>query len=137
MLIAVASQNFRTVTGHAGKARRFMVFEAEPGQTPREVSRLDLPKEQSMHEFTGGRHPLDDVKVLIAGSAGAGFINRMAQRGVLAVVTSETDPITAVADYFKGTLAAPAPHDHHHDHDHDHDHDHEAESEGCGCGCGA
>ena len=108
MLIAVASQNFRTVTGHAGKARRFMVFEAETGQTPREVSRLDLPREQSMHEFTGGAHPLDDVQVLIAGSAGAGFINRMSQRGVLAVATSETDPITAVADYLKGTLAAPA-----------------------------
>ena len=135
MLIAVASQNFRTVTGHAGKARRFMVFEAETGQTPREVSRLDLPREQSMHEFTGGAHPLDDVKVLIAGSAGAGFISRMAQRGVLAVVTSETDPITAVANYFGGTLAALMPYDHDHEHEHDHGQDHDAGSEDCGCGC--
>ena len=27
MRIAVTSQNFRTVTGHAGKARRFLVFD--------------------------------------------------------------------------------------------------------------
>ena len=33
MKIAVSSQNFRTVTAHAGKARRFIVFDlATPGQ---------------------------------------------------------------------------------------------------------
>jgi hypothetical protein len=28
MRIAITSQNFRTVTGHAGRAGRFLVFEA-------------------------------------------------------------------------------------------------------------
>jgi predicted Fe-Mo cluster-binding NifX family protein len=142
MLIAVASQNFRTVTGHAGKARRFIVFNAQPGHQPRDVMHIDLPKEQSMHEFKGeGRHPLDDVQVLIAGSAGAGFISRMAARGVKTVVTSETDPVTAVDNYLAGTLPGHAPHDHDecdcdHDHDHDHDHNHDHGAEG-GCCCGA
>jgi len=113
MLIAVASQNFRTITGHAGMTRRFMVFDAEPGGPPHEVERLDLPKEQSIHEFRGdGAHPLDAVGVVIAGSAGAGFVSRMASRGIKAVVTSETDPMTAVVQYLAGTLAAPARDDH-------------------------
>jgi predicted Fe-Mo cluster-binding NifX family protein len=129
MLIAVASQNFHTVTGHAGMARRFIVFNAEKGQSPREVTRLDLPKDQSIHEFKGESHPLDDVQVLIAGSAGAGFIDRMTARGVTTVVTSEIDPATAVANYLAGTLAAPEPHNH--------DHDHDAEAGGCCCGSGA
>ncbi|HKJ77206.1 MAG TPA: nitrogen fixation protein, partial [Gammaproteobacteria bacterium] len=43
MEIAITSQNFRTVTGHAGKTRRFLVYEAGPGQEPVEVDRLDLP----------------------------------------------------------------------------------------------
>ena len=34
MRIAVASQNFRTVTGHAGKSRRFLVFDVAPVRTP-------------------------------------------------------------------------------------------------------
>lgn len=142
MLIAVSSQNFRTVTGHAGKARRFIVFNAQPGNQPRDVMHIDLPKEQSMHEFKGeGRHPLDDVQVLICGSAGAGFIERMAARGVKTVVTSESDPVTAVDNYIAGTLAGPAPHDHDHDCDHDHEHDkghdHGAEAGGCCCGANA
>jgi predicted Fe-Mo cluster-binding NifX family protein len=135
MRIAVASQNFRTVTGHAGMARRFIVFFAETGQSPREVTRLDLPKDHSIHEAKAeDSHPLDEVQVLIAGSAGAGFIDRMTQRGVKTVLTSETDPATAVANYLAGTLAAPAPHDH--DQGHDHDHDHE-QAGGCCCGAGS
>jgi predicted Fe-Mo cluster-binding NifX family protein len=124
MLIAIASQNFRTITGHAGMTRRFMVFNAEPGQPPQEVDRLDLPKEQAIHEFQGDAHPLDAVQVVIAGSAGAGFVNRMAARGIKAIATAETDPVTAVVDYLAGTLAAPAPDDH------------GAEGGGCNCSCG-
>ncbi|MCG6207264.1 nitrogen fixation protein [Rhodopseudomonas sp. HC1] len=126
MLIAVASQNFRTVTGHAGKSRRFMVFDAAHGRAPQEVQRLDLPKEQSIHEFDeSAPHPLDRFDAVIAGSAGAGFIARMAARGVQAVTTAETDPAAAVQAYVAGTLPPSAPHDH----------DDEEEG-GCDCTCG-
>ncbi|PTV96670.1 dinitrogenase iron-molybdenum cofactor [Rhodobacter aestuarii] len=144
MRIAVASQNFRTVTGHAGKSRRFLVYEAAPGQEITEVERFDLPKDMSMHEFHGeGPHPLDSVKVVIAGSAGAGFSRRMASRGVLVAVTEETDPVTAVGALITSMSEAqanpPMPdlradaHGHHHHH-HDHDHGHEHGHGGCGCG---
>ncbi|ABE39616.1 hypothetical protein RPD_2385 [Rhodopseudomonas palustris BisB5] len=68
MLIAVASQNFWTVTAHAGKSRRFLVFKVAPCRAPLEVDRLELPKELTIHEFKGeGAHPLDRVSVSAGG----------------------------------------------------------------------
>lgn len=100
MKIAVTSQNFRTVTPHAGMTRRFLVYEAAEGGKPVEVDRLDLPKELSLHEFHAkGPHPLDAVDVIIAGSFGEGFATRMAARGIVAVATDLTDPIEAVKEY--------------------------------------
>lgn len=116
MRIAVTSQNFRTITGHAGKARRFLVFEAEGGETPREVSRLDLPKEMSLHEHHGDDHPIYGFDAVITGSCGAGFARRLAVRGVQVVTTGETDPATAAAALAAGRPLPPAaPHEHGHD----------------------
>jgi len=104
MKIAVSSQNFRTVTGHAGKGRRFIVFDASLPCYPEEVERLDLPKEMAMHEFTGGPHPLDQMDVIITASAGEGFIRKLSHRGVKVVVTGETDPRLAVRDFLSGQV---------------------------------
>ena len=110
MLIAVASQNFRTVTAHAGKSRRFLVFKVAPCRAPLEVDRLDLPKDQSILEFKGeGTHPLDAVDVVIAGSAGAGFVAHMEARGIRTVATTETDPVIAIARFMAGTLVSSTP----------------------------
>jgi predicted Fe-Mo cluster-binding NifX family protein len=106
MRIAVASQNFRTITPHAGVTRRFLVYEAVSGGMPREVDRLDLPREMALREAARtAPHPLDSVDAVLVGSAGPGFLRRMAERGVDAVVTTETDPLRAVASYLAGTLA--------------------------------
>ena len=114
MKVAVTSQNFRTVTGHAGKARRFLVFEAEGGDV-REVERLDLPKETSFHELPGDApHPIDGVDVLVTGGCGQGFVARLARRGIRVVATGETDPATAVRLLSTGRPLPPAaPHEHH------------------------
>ncbi|BBF94030.1 NifB/NifX family molybdenum-iron cluster-binding protein [Blastochloris tepida] len=112
MRIAVASQNFRTVTPHAGKSRRFLVFEAEAGSPPREVERLDLPKDMSIHEYRGtDPHPLYSMQAVIAASAGPGFVARLASVGVAAIATSETDPVAAVEKFLAGTLPQPAEHE--------------------------
>jgi len=121
MRIAVTSQNFRTVTGHAGKSRRFLVFEIERGAAAQEVARLDLPKELAFHEFHGdGAHPVDGVDAVITGSCGAGFARRLLGRGIRVAVTEMEDPLAAVQAYAEGRLAAVDPermtghHDHHH-----------------------
>lgn len=116
MKIAVTSQNFRTITQHAGKARRFLIFEQDAvSGKPVEAGRLELPKEMSMHEFRGMEHPLFSVDQLVTGSCGQGFMQRMASAGVKVVVTAETDPLVAAEALLAGKpLPAPAPHDHQH-----------------------
>lgn len=112
MRIAVASQNFRTVTSHAGKTRRFLVFEVEAGKPAVEVGRLDLPKEMSVHAFNGeGRHPLEEMDGLIAGSMGPGFIRRMAAWHVQAAATEVEDPAEAARALAEGRLPPALPGD--------------------------
>lgn len=116
MKIAVTSQNFRTVTGHAGKTRRFLVFDREG----RELERLDLPKQFSFHEWRGADdepHPLDGVAVLITAGCGERFRNHLARRGIRVAATSETDPAAAVRALLEDRLPPPDPeaedHEHH------------------------
>lgn len=115
MRIAVTSQNFRTVTGHAGKTRRFLVFEPGPdGRTPVEVERLDLPKSMSLHEYHGDDHPVYGMDVVVTAGCGEGFVRRLSRRGVRVIATSETDPSRAAAAVIAGEALAPAaPHDAH------------------------
>jgi predicted Fe-Mo cluster-binding NifX family protein len=120
--IAVTSQNRRTITEHAGKCRKFWVYQIEQGQVAgREL--LELPIEQSLHESSPQEpHPLDAVQVLIAGGMGPGLQHRLAARGITALVTPETDPDQAVAAYLRGELTVGAgscdrgTHQHHHYH---------------------
>ena len=119
MRIAVTSQNFRTITGHAGKSRRFLVYEADADGNPTEVDRLDLPMELSLHEYHGEDHPLFELKLngIVTQGAGNGFLQRMARHGIQVYTTSATDPVQAVSAIFAGQpLPAAAPHTHDHDH---------------------
>ena len=61
MKTGITSQNFRTITGHAGKTRRFLVFTRDEEGPAVEIDRLDLPKELSMHEFRGDTQPIDSL----------------------------------------------------------------------------
>lgn len=114
MKIAVTSQNFRTITGHAGKTRRFLVYEAGEDAEPKEVERLDLESGMAFHDFRGdGPHPVDVADVIITGGCGQGFFHRMAARGIRVVATAETDPVQAVRALLRGEpLAPPVPHEH-------------------------
>ena len=95
MRIAVSSQNFRTITSHAGKTRRFILFEGDLGQEVTETGRLDMDKSMALHNFNGKDHPLFDMDVVITGSCGEGFRRKLAQYQVEVVATSETDPANA------------------------------------------
>lgn len=104
--IAVCSQNRKAVTEHAGKCRKFWIYEVSQGQVTGKTL-LELPIEQSLHSSAPGQpHPLDAVDVLIAGGAGSGLTQRLAQLGIECVVTSETDLEQAVAAYLAGSSPA-------------------------------
>lgn len=113
MKIAVTSQNFRTITGHAGKTRRFLIY-ADDGQGHAvETNRLNLPKNMSMHEFRGAEHPIQMADVLVTAGCGEGFIRRLSQMGIQVIPTSESDPQTAAQAVLEGKpLPPPVPHEH-------------------------
>ena len=99
MKIAVTSQNFRTVTGHAGKTRKFLVFEADGAGGLAEVDRISLPKENAIHAHPpGAPHPLDEVDFVITSGCGQGFVNKMAARGVRVWISEREDPREAAAE---------------------------------------
>ena len=121
MKIAVSSQNFRTITAHAGKSRRFLLFDATTPCSPQECERIELAAEMVFHNFRGGPHPLDGVAAILTASAGGGFVARMAARGTEVVVCGGSDPRSAVRDYLSGLLKPAAVTCHDHDHGHDSD----------------
>lgn len=120
MKIAVASQNRREITEHAGRCRKFWIYQIE-NDAIADKQILELPKEQSFHDSSPhDASPLDDVQVLIAGGMGAGLERRLGNNGIQAVVTTETDPDRAVEAYLNGTLVMleTEPHEHGHRHEH-------------------
>ncbi len=62
MKIAVTSQNRKTITEHAGKCRKFWVYEVI-GQQIHSKQLIELPIDQSFHEHD---HHHDDAEALAA-----------------------------------------------------------------------
>lgn len=124
MKIAVSSQNRKTITGHAGKCRKFWIYHTENAEIV-DKRLLELPIEQSFHASDhAAPHPLDEVNVLISGGMGDGLQSRLKQKGILAVSTTETDIDLAVMAWLNGTLEELPPGAHHGHHDDDHAHQH-------------
>ncbi len=106
MKIAIATKDWLTVSGHAGQARYWLLYDLAAGQPVAslpEPARVELTKEQLPHYFhDDGPHPLDGVEIIVAGSAGDGFVRRMRKRGAEVLLTGETDPSAALSRIISG-----------------------------------
>ena len=102
MIIAATSQNRKTLTEHAGRCRKFWLYQVENDAI---VDRrlLELSKEQSFHESSPhDPHPLDNVDVLISADMGAGLQQRLARHGIEAIIDHDSkDPDQAVQRYLQ------------------------------------
>ena len=124
MRIGVTSQNFRTITAHAGRARRFVIFEEFPDGQIQETGKLDLPMEMNIHDYPrDAAHPIDGIDVLITASCGDGFA-RSWRPGHPGHRHLETDPIEAVKAVLSGAPLPPAAVEEEDD-----------KRQGCGCNC--
>lgn len=103
MKIAVATSDFTAVSGHVGQARHWLLYDCEPGKPIPVPQRVELDKQQVFHHFNDARpHPLDGVEIIIARSAGDGFLRHMEKRGANVLLTGETDPAAALARILAG-----------------------------------
>jgi len=130
MKIAVSSQNQTAVTAHLGHCQKFWIYDVD-NATIQGKELLQLAQGKSFHESSPkDPHPLDAVQILISGSMGRGLAHRLESKGIQPIITSETDPDTAVAAYLAGSLTILTPEEVEHHHDHENEHAHEGE---CGC----
>ena len=103
MKIAIATRRYATVASHAGQTKEWLLFDCIPGQPLPEPVRIELEKAQILHHFEDdGPHPLDGVEIMIAASAGDGFVRHMAKRGAQVLLTGETDPRAALQKVLAG-----------------------------------
>jgi predicted Fe-Mo cluster-binding NifX family protein len=94
--IAVSSQDRKTVTGHAGRCRKFWVYEIRGNEIDGKTLR-ELTPGQTLHASPlGGGHPLDDVHVMITSGMSPFLYQRLQQGGIRPFVTEEADPDAAV-----------------------------------------
>jgi predicted Fe-Mo cluster-binding NifX family protein len=113
-LVAVAVTNDGSITPHAGRALRWMVYIVPDEVEASLVWTLDLTDIGCLHEWhvrgDGNRHPLHFVDIAIAASAGEGVRRRLQQRNTELLTTIETNPDKAVKAYQKGNLVGGLPH---------------------------
>ncbi len=106
MKIAIATQDFATVSSHAGQTRQWLLYDLTEHRSNRLLPaprRVDLENEQVLHVFEDDvPHPLDGVDIIVAASAGNGFIRHMKKRGTDVLLTGETDPATAITRLLAG-----------------------------------
>jgi hypothetical protein len=102
----VATRDWVSVAGHAGQARCWLLYDLaghRAGEILPPPRRVELGKDQLFHHFRDDApHPLDGVEIIVAGSAGDGFVRHMQKRGADVLTTGETDPAHALARIVAG-----------------------------------
>ena len=104
MKIAIATKdNWTKVSGHAGQTRDWLVFDCTPSNPHPDPMRIQLSREQLPHYFQDdGPHPLHGVEIVVAASAGDGYVRHMAKWGAQVLLTGETDPDVALKMILSG-----------------------------------
>jgi len=108
MKIAVATKDdWAVVSGHAGQTRHWLVFDCQPGAALPHPQRIELSKDQLPHHFQDDSpHPLHGVEVMVAASAGTGYMRHMKGWGSQVLLTGETDPAIALKKIMSGEALA-------------------------------
>jgi predicted Fe-Mo cluster-binding NifX family protein len=125
-IVAIASQNKKTIFEHAGKCRNFIIYTIYNNEIESKKV-LELEKDETLHNVSHNQNinftsTLFDVDILLTRGIGNGLIQKLARQNVACYKIEETDPDTAIEKLLNGTLEAVAPVSH--------------EKSGCNCNCG-
>ena len=106
MKIAIATRDYTSVGSHAGQARQWLLYDLSQHAASRLLpapQQIELKPDEVLHGFADDRaHPLDGVDLIVAGSAGDGFIRHMKKRGADVLLTGESDPAAAITRILAG-----------------------------------
>lgn len=126
-IVAVTSQNKKTIFEHAGKCRNFFIYTIDNNEIA-DKRLLMLSEEETLHNFfhQGNSNStvsssLFDIDILLTRGIGEGAIQKLAQRNIACYKIEETDPDTAINKLISGTLEAMSPISH--------------DKSGCNCNC--
>jgi hypothetical protein len=108
MKIAIATNDSGTrVAGHAGKSRHWLVFDCLPDAALPAPELVVLTEQQLPHHFRDDTpHPLHGVEIMVAASAGDGFLRHMAKWGAQVLLTGESEPRVALGKILGGEALA-------------------------------
>lgn len=124
-IVAVTSQNKKTIFEHAGKCRNFLIYTIDDNVVI-DKKLLELSKEETLHNFFHQEtnsmvtSSLFDIDILLTRGIGNGAIQKLAMQNVVCYKIEETDPDTAINKLINGTLEAMSPVSH--------------DKSGCNCG---
>ena len=100
MKIAITSQTIKSVTAHAGRCRKFWVYELSNicDEIDKEFVELDL--DETLHTMSNGLpKKLEGISVLITANLGDSLKAKLSKAGVSAYLTSDTQPDVALLNY--------------------------------------
>lgn len=116
--IAVATDDGKTVAGHAGRCRGFLIFEAE-GPEIKAKRLIDNPhtrhwdalRSGQEHEHGHGDHAsltgaLEDCQAVIAGGMGPRLVRDFEALRIACLITQEQDAEQTVKAHLEGRLTA-------------------------------
>lgn len=120
MKIAIATDDFTTVTGHIGRCNGFLVYEIEDNQIISREERENIftsHKLETQHQDGTHQHNhnhshghvnlvngLSDCSYLICSAAGWRVVEDLKVNGIEVIFTSESDAEIAVLKYSRGEL---------------------------------
>ena len=113
-IVAITSQNKKTVTKHAGECKNYLIYTIEEYKVTNKII-LELQENETLKytfhidQNENPKNSLFDVDIILTRSIGRGGVNRLAKQNVIAYIIEEKDPEMAIEKLIKGTLEAITP----------------------------
>jgi len=119
MKIALSFQNGHSLSGHAGRCTRFLVYHIDQNKIlSKEL--VEMERDMTFHSifhdgtYPFSENPLHKVDVIISNSMGPGFVQKMRLNGIIALQSDERDPDLLIDKYMKDELIFTEVKNHHH-----------------------
>lgn len=104
MKIAITSQTIKNVTAHAGRCRKFWVYELSKTSPEIQKQFIELDIDETLHTMNEALpKKLEGVSVLITANLGDSLKAKLLKAGVSAHLTAETLPDVALLNYLANT----------------------------------